>query len=98
MQIFVSPDGLISGSNKVVEFQVMLHVPNVDLTPLTSKEEPEEGDFRGAPYSYKFDQRGNFISAMGWDRDAVVDIVNFFLKYLNKGINRTDIEVRSTVK
>ena len=86
--------GLIGGSNRNVEFQVVLNVPSLDLTPITYHEEGDDLDhyFRGAPYSYKYeDDNGNFISAMGWDSIAVVEIVNFFLKYLDKSISSTDV-------
>lgn len=87
-------DGLISGSNRNVEFQAVLNVPSLDLTPITYPEDgdDQDHDFRGAPYSYKYeDDEGNFISAMGWDMDEVVRISNFFLKYLDKIITYHDV-------
>jgi hypothetical protein len=86
--------GLISGSNRNVEFQAVLNVPSLDLTPITYPEDGDnqDHDFRGAPYSYKYeDDKGNFISAMGWDMDEVVLISNFFLKYLDKSIDYKDV-------
>lgn len=88
--------GLISGSNRNVEFQVILNVPSLDLTPITYPEEgdDQDHDFRGAPYSYLYeDDDGNRIGAMGWDAGAVLKISNFFLKYLNKVIGYEDIKL-----
>lgn len=93
--------GLISGSNRNVEFQAILNVPSIDLTPITYKEDgdDQDHDFRGAPYSYKYeDDDGNFISAMGWDMDEVVLISNFFLKYLNKVIGYEDIKLDEKIR
>ena len=93
--------GLISGSNRNVEFQAILKVPSLDLTPITYKEEGDDldHDFRGAPYSYKYeDDDGNFVSAMGWDAGAVLRISNFFLKYLNKVIDYEDIKLDEKIR
>lgn len=87
--------GLISGSNRNVEFQAVLNVPSLDLTPINIPEEGDDldHDFRGAPYSYKYeDDDGNYIGAMGWDVDEVVRISNFFLKYLDRIITYHDVK------
>lgn len=94
-------DGLISGSNRNVEFQAVLNVPSLDLTPITYHEDGDDldHDFRGAPYSYKYeDDDGNFIVAMGWDAGAVLKISNFFLKYLNKVISYEDIKLDEKIR
>lgn len=93
--------GLISGSNRNVEFQAILNVPSLDLTPITYPEDgdDQDHDFRGAPYSYKYeDDAGNFVSAMGWDAGAVLKISNFFLKYLDKVINYEDIKLDEKIR
>ena len=93
--------GLISGSNRNVEFQAVLKVPSLDLTPITYPEEgdDQEHDFRGAPYSYKYeDDDGNYIGAMGWDMDEVVRISNFFLKYLDKSITYQDVKLDEKIR
>lgn len=97
----IDEHGLITGSNRNVEFQAVLNVPSLDLTPITYQEEgdDQDHDFRGAPYSYKYeDDKGNFISAMGWDAGAVLKISNFFLKYLNKVIGYEDIKLDEKIR
>lgn len=94
-------DGLISGSNRNVEFQAILNVPSLDLTPITYPEEgdDQDHDFRGAPYSYKYeDDDGNYIGAMGLDAGAVLKISNFFLKYLDKSIGYEDIKLDEKIR
>lgn len=91
----IDKDGLISGSNRNVEFQAILNVPSLDLTPINVPEERDDldHDFRGAPYSYKYeDDDGNYIGAMGWDVDEIVRISNFFLKYLDRIITYHDVK------
>lgn len=93
--------GLISGSNRNVEFQVVLNVESLDLTPIQYEEEGDnlDHDFRGAPYSYNYeDDDGNFIGAMGWDPGSVLRISNFFLKYLDKSIDYEDVKVNEKVR
>lgn len=93
--------GLISGSNRNVEFQVVLNVPSLDLTPIQYEEEGDnlDHDFRGAPYSYKYeDDDGNYIGAMGWDAGAVLKISNFFLKYLDKHIGYEDVKLDEKIR
>lgn len=88
--------GLIRGSNREVEFQALMNVPLLDLTPINIYEEGDkfDHDFRGAPYSYLYeDDKRNLISAMGWNREAVLNICNFFLRYLKKKIEPKDVIV-----
>lgn len=97
----IDEHGLITGSNRNVEFQAILNVPSLDLTPITYPEEgdDQDHDFRGAPYSYKYeDDDGNYIGAMGWDAGAVLKISNFFLKYLNKVIGYEDIKLDEKIR
>lgn len=97
----IDEDGLITGSNRNVEFQVVLNVPSLDLTPITYTEDGDDKDhdFCGAPYSYKYeDNKGNYIGAMGWDAGAVLKISNFFLKYLNKSIDYKDIKLDEKIR
>lgn len=92
----IDEDGLIRGSNREVEFQALLNVPFLDLTPINRYEEGDkfDHDFRGAPFSYKYkDDKRNLISAMGWNREAVLNICNFFLRYLKKKIEPKDVIV-----
>lgn len=73
--------GFICGTNREVEFQAVMKVPLLDLTPINRYEEGDKFDhsFGGAPYSYKYeDDKGNLISAIGWNREAVLKICNFF--------------------
>lgn len=93
--------GLISGSNRNVEFQAVLNVPSLDLTLIMYPEDgdDQEHDFRGAPYSYKYeDDDGNYIGAMGWNIDEVVRISNFFLKYLDKSITYQDVKLDEKIR
>ena len=97
----IDEHGLITGSNRNVEFQAILNVPSLDLTPITYSEEgdDQDHDFRGAPYSYLYeDDDGNRIGAMGWDAGAVLKISNFFLKYLNKVIGYEDIKLDEKIR
>ena len=97
----IDEHGLITGSNRNVEFQVILNVPSLDLTPITYPEEgdDQDHDFQGAPYSYKYeDNKGNYIGAMGWDPASVLKISNFFLKHLNKSIDYKDIELDEKIR
>ncbi len=97
----IDKEGLITGSNRNVEFQAILNVPSLDLTPINVSEEGDDldHDFRGAPYSYKYeDDKGNYIGAMGWDAGAVLKISNFFLKYLNKVIGYEDIKLDEKIR
>lgn len=101
MNVTQYEDGLISGSNRNVEFQAVLNDPSLDLTPITYQEDGDEidHDFRGAPYSYKYeDDKGNYIGAMGWDAGAVLKISNFFLKYLDKVISYEDIKLDEKIR
>lgn len=95
MNVTKYEDGLISGSNRNVEFQAVLNVESLDLLQILYPEEGDDldHDFRGAPYSYKYeDDKGNYIGAMGWDPGEVIKISNFFLKYLDKFIDYKDIK------
>ena len=101
MNVTQYEDGLISGSNRNVEFQAVLNEPSLDLTLINVPEEGDDldHDFRGAPYSYKYeDDEGNYIGAMGWDPGAVLKISNFFLKYLNKVIGYEDIKLDEKIR
>ena len=96
----IDEHGLISGSNRNVEFQAILKVPSLDLTPINCEEEDDEldHDFRGAPYSYLYEGEGNYLRAMGWDAESVLKISNFFLKYLDKSIDYKDIKLDKKVR
>ena len=97
----IDEHGLITGSNRNVEFQAVLNVPSLDLTPITYPEDgdDQDHDFCGSPYSYKYeDNKGNYIGVMGWDAGAVLKISNFFLKYLNKSIDYKDIKLDEKIR
>jgi hypothetical protein len=94
-------NGLISGSNRNVEFQAILKVPSIDLTSIPCEEDgdDQDHDFRGAPYSYLYeDDDSNYLRAMGWDAESVLKISNFFLKYLDKSIDYKDIKLDEKIR
>lgn len=97
----IDEQGLIRGSNREVEFKALMRVPFLDLTPINKYEEGDkfDHDFREAPYSYNYeDDKGNLISAIGWNREAVLNICNFFLGYLKKKIEHKDVIVDTKYK
>lgn len=91
MSISKNEDGLISGANFCVEFQAILKDKEIDtkaLEELLKKDNiKDDPDFRGAQYSYKYEDPKNYISVMGWEEWWVEEVANFFLKYLKKSIS-----------
>lgn len=95
MSISENEDGLISGANFSVEFQARLKDKEIDtkaLEELLNKDNiKSDPDFRGAQYSYKYEDSKNYISVMGWLEWWVMEVANFFLKYLKKSISLEEV-------
>ena len=94
MSISENEDGLISGANFSVEFQARLKDKEIDLKALEDllkKDDRSDPDFRGAQYSYKYEDSKNYISVMGWLEWWVMEVANFFLKYLKKSISLEEV-------